>query len=142
MVNIFKKKPLPRTLKSVYTDMDKATDEAAGFVPADTSVTNAKLATDLKVGSVAALDTTEKTEVVGAINEVDAKVETNILDIADRYEKPELGVPKANLVQAVQDSLDVADTVGAVASLTTEEKASIVGAINELVSRVVALEGA
>ena len=74
MVNIFTKKPLPRTLRKVYEDMNKATDDAAGFVPANSSVTNAKLATDVKVGSVAALTTTEKSNVVAAINELVGRV--------------------------------------------------------------------
>lgn len=38
------------------------------------SITNAKLATDVKVGSLATLDTTEKASVVGAINEVAALI--------------------------------------------------------------------
>lgn len=36
----------------------------------DGSITNAKLATDVKVGSLASLDTTDKSSVVGAINEL------------------------------------------------------------------------
>lgn len=38
----------------------------------DGGITNAKLATDAKMGSLAALTTTEKTSAVGAINELDA----------------------------------------------------------------------
>lgn len=39
----------------------------------DTGITNGKLATDIKVGSLALLTTTEKANVVGAINELDDK---------------------------------------------------------------------
>jgi hypothetical protein len=42
----------------------------------DLAVTNAKLATDVKIGSVAALTTTSKASVVGAINELDAEIGT------------------------------------------------------------------
>lgn len=41
----------------------------------DGSVTNDKLATDVKIGSLVALNTTEKSNVVGAINEVDTRVQ-------------------------------------------------------------------
>lgn len=48
---------------------------AAGFVLgtiSDNSLTNAMLGTDIKIGSLAALTTTEKSSAVGAINEVDS----------------------------------------------------------------------
>ena len=45
-------------------------------MPADGAITNAKLATDVKVGSLAALTTTAKASVQAAINEVNAKVAT------------------------------------------------------------------
>jgi len=45
-----------------------------GEIP-DNSITNVKLATDIKVGSLATLTTTEKSSVVGAINELDAYVD-------------------------------------------------------------------
>ena len=71
--------------------------------PADGSVTNAKLADDVKVGSLAALTTTTKTSVQAAINEVDSHADA-------AYVKPELGIPKTDLVAAVQTSLGKADT--------------------------------
>lgn len=63
-----------------YVDTDIATKAdlisiTQGAV-ADGSVTNAKLATDVRVGSLAALTTTEKGSAVGAINEVDGRVDT------------------------------------------------------------------
>lgn len=44
-----------------------------GEIP-DNSIPNLKLASDIKVGSLATLTTTEKSSVVGAINEIDAYV--------------------------------------------------------------------
>jgi flagellin len=49
---------------------------AVSTAVADTSITNAKLATDVKVGSLAALTTTQKASLVGAINEVDANADS------------------------------------------------------------------
>ena len=43
-----------------------------GTVIDDNSISNAKLASDIKVGSLATLTTTVKTSVVGAINELDS----------------------------------------------------------------------
>jgi hypothetical protein len=56
---------------------DLISDIEAG-VPADTSVTDTKMATDVKIGSVANLTTTSKTNLVGAINEVDAHADAII----------------------------------------------------------------
>lgn len=42
----------------------------------DEAVTNAKLATDVKIGSLASLTTTSKASVVGAVNELDAEIGT------------------------------------------------------------------
>lgn len=71
--------------------------------PADGSVTNAKLADDVKVGSLAALTTTAKTSVQAAINEVDSHADA-------AYVKPEPGIPKTDMAAAVQTSLGKADT--------------------------------
>jgi len=74
----------------------------ADSAPADGSVTNAKLATDVKVGSLAALTPTANTNVVEAINEVDAHADA------------------ANT------------SVGTLANLTTTAKTDLVVAINEI----------
>lgn len=55
-------------LEGLKTVIDNVT---LGEIP-DGSLTNAKLGTDIKVGSLAALATTEKSDAVGAINEVNA----------------------------------------------------------------------
>jgi hypothetical protein len=90
-----------------------------GGTASDNSITNAKLGTDVKAGSLAALTTTLKTSLQAAINEIDADV----------------GVPasltttaKTNLVAAINE-LD--SDVGNPATLTTAAK-KIVDAINEL----------
>lgn len=66
------------------------------------NVTNAKLAADCKVGSLATLTTTEVASAVGAINEVDAHADT------------------ANT------------SIGTLASLTTTAQSSLVAAVNEV----------
>ena len=52
-----------------------AVQAQAGTI-ADNSITNAKLAVDVKVGSLASLTTTEQSSVVGAINELDSDIGT------------------------------------------------------------------
>ena len=47
-----------------------------GTIPPDGSITDAKLATDNKVGSLASLTTTEKSSISGAVNELDADLST------------------------------------------------------------------
>ncbi len=90
-----------------------------GGTAADDSITQAKLGTDVKVGSIAALTTATKVSVVAAVNEIDADV----------------GVPasltttaKNTLVAAINE-LDA--DVGNCATLTTTAK-TVVGAINEM----------
>lgn len=58
--------------KQAAEELVTAIDNAsAGVVPAG-SISNAELAADVKVGSLASLTTTVKTSVVGAVNELDA----------------------------------------------------------------------
>lgn len=85
-----------------------------GAIPDPGTVTNDMLATDVKVGSLAALTTDEKSSVVGAINEVDANCDA-------KYEKPVDGIPKSDLAAAVQASLDLADTALQPGELTLVE---------------------
>jgi len=89
----------------------KTAAEINGFVagtPGDGTITDAKLATAVKVGNVATLTTTEKTNVVGAINEVDAHADASTTAVA-----------------AINSAL------GNMATATTTAK-TVVGAINEL----------
>lgn len=55
-----------------YVD-DVATGVVLGQIP-DNSLTNNKLSSDIKIGSLASLNTTDKSSVVFAINEVDSKL--------------------------------------------------------------------
>lgn len=106
MGEIFRKKPLRRTLKTVYEDVNTAIDGievGEGGTPAEGSITNAMLATGIKVGALGSLTTTEKATVVGAINEVDS-----VADAA--YVKPAEGIPDTDLTTAVQGSLSDADS--------------------------------
>ncbi len=76
-----------------------------GQIP-DNSLTNAKLGTDIKVGSLASLTTTATSDVVSAINEVDANTDTNTnnLDIA-RTAKEDSGTADAYVV-TTDDTFD------------------------------------
>jgi hypothetical protein len=67
------------------------------------TVANVDLATDVKVGSLAALTTDTKDNVVAAINEVDGHADA-------KYTKPGSGIPSTDLATAVQTSLGKADT--------------------------------
>ena len=94
------KKPLRRTLKTVYDDIDNAFEtQAIG----DNSITNAKLGTDIKIGSLASLNTSETSSLVGAINEVDTNADA-------KYTKPGSGIPSTDMTSEVQASLALADS--------------------------------
>ena len=51
-----------------------------GTLPPDGSINNAKLATDVKVGSLASLETTAKASVVGAINDLNRTMNVYMSD--------------------------------------------------------------
>lgn len=86
-----------------YADVEEALQAfesgGSGTIPPDGSITNGKLATDVKVGSLASLNTTVKTDVVSAINEVDGNVDTNTtnLDI-NRIAELDTGAANAYVV--------------------------------------------
>jgi hypothetical protein len=111
-------KGLQRSVSELYDRVTDLEDTGIGSI-SDGAVTNAKLATDVKVGSLAALTTTEKASVVGAINELDADVgaKTSLTTTA-----------KTNLVAAINE-LD--SDIGNPAALNTTAK-KVVDAINEL----------
>jgi hypothetical protein len=52
-----------------------------GGLPADGSITDTKLGSDVKVGSLLSLTTSNKVNIVGAINEVVAKEASDIIDL-------------------------------------------------------------
>ncbi len=114
-------------------DHDGANSKAVSVgTVGDGLVTNAKLATDVKMGSLAALTTSTKASAVAAVNEVDSHADTNATSIGT------LGSLttdiKTNLVVAINevDAHADASLVGDLASLTTSAKNTIVAAVNEV----------
>lgn len=73
----------PSTKK--YVD-DSITGVVLGQIP-DNSLTNTKLGTDIKVGSLAALTTTEKGSVVGAVNELKANADAHAANNVQEFQK-------------------------------------------------------
>ena len=60
-------------------------DNLAPLNIADDSITNAKMATDVKIGSLAALTTDDQDSVTDAINEIDAIIDNSFNADANRY---------------------------------------------------------
>lgn len=90
----------------VLTLVEATADDLNSLTPSgvgDGTITNTKLATDVKVGSLAALATTAKGSIQAAINEIDAAYKL-------KYTKPGTGIPKSDLAAAVQASLNLADS--------------------------------
>lgn len=106
---------------------------AVASIPND-SITNAKLATTIKVGALADLTTTEKATLVGAVNEVDGHADaanTAIGTLASLTTTEQGSVVGA--INEVDSNADAANTaIGTLASLTTTAKTSVVAAVNEL----------
>lgn len=71
-LNAFSGETVQAILEYLKTQVDGV---VLGEIP-DNSLTNAKLGTDIKIGSLATLTTTEKSNVVGAINEIDGEIVT------------------------------------------------------------------
>ena len=89
-----------------------------GQIP-DNSLTDIKLSQDVKIGSLATLNTTEKSSVTGAINEVEA--ETTQLDwqtatVDDR----EIQVSKPTTLKSVKFQLEADIVAGTVVSISTD----------------------
>lgn len=89
----------PTLVEATADDLNSLTPSGVG----DGTITNTKLATDVKVGSLALLTTTQKSSVQAAINEVDGNCDA-------KYTKPGSGIPKTDMAAAVQTSLGLADT--------------------------------
>ena len=88
-------------------DHDGANSKSVSVgTPGDGTVTNAKLATAVKVGALTSLTTTEKASVVGAINEVDANADTAQSTATAKYTKPGGGIPQSDLDAATQAKVD------------------------------------
>ena len=92
-------------------DHDGVNSKLLAAVVADGSVTDAKLAADVKIGSLEALDTTEKGSVVGAVNEVAAAAAAAQGTADAAYVAPEGGIPEEDLDEAAQAKLNAQATV-------------------------------
>jgi hypothetical protein len=122
---------LPNTA-GVMTKITATADEINALSPAaappDSSVTNAKMASDVKIGSLASLATTVKTSIQAAINEIVSNIgalsglsttaKNTIVEAINEvdghadaaYVKPGGGIPSGDMTAAVQASLGKADT--------------------------------
>lgn len=107
----------------------------------DGTITNAKLATDVKAGSLAALTTTEKSSLQGAINEVDLNADAAASAAAAKYTKPGGGIPSTDMTAAVQASLGLADTALQDVSLATATPVNAANASKALTIDGVAIDG-
>jgi len=122
---------LPNT-SGVMTKITVTADEINALsplsAPPDSSVTNAKMADDVKIGSLASLTTAVKTSIQAAINEVVANIGAlaglntgakntivaainEVKSTADaKYLRAVGGIPSGDMTAAVQASLGKADT--------------------------------
>ena len=76
---------------------------------AEGAITDAKMASDTKVGALASLSRRVKTSVVAAINEVEGRADTNAADVAEALAR----------VATNQAASTAADTAGIVADFNT-----------------------
>lgn len=111
-----------------YTVTDSITDEAAIESSSDFSALTNAIARieefNLRLGVLANLTTTEKSNIVGAVNELDAEIANKIGTLSGLTT-----TAKSNVVAAINE-LD--GDIGNKTNLTTTEKGSIVAAINEI----------
>ena len=86
------------------------------------------------IGNLEDLTTTEKTTLVGAINEVDGNCDTNTSNIGTLSSLTT--TETSNLVGAINEVDSHADTnassIGTLSNLNTSEKSNLVGAVNEV----------
>jgi hypothetical protein len=75
---------------TVQSALDTIVAAGSGTIPPDGTISNSKLATDVKVGSLATLTTTEKGSVVGALNEIDANVDLKANKVQEDFIEPTL----------------------------------------------------
>ncbi|MFK7678839.1 M14 family metallopeptidase [Bacillus sp. Wb] len=98
-----------------------------------------------KIGDTSQLETNSKTSLVGAVNEVLTKSNTNLVNMADLSTKiGNLGsletISQTSIVDAINDvnrkTGDSPETIGNLGDLQTTNKSSIVNAINENTTKV------
>lgn len=113
----------PTYLTDYNQDMDKI----------DAGIYGAKSLADINntaIGTLSNLTTTDKTSIVGAVNEVNGKADgigtLSSLTTTD----------KTSLVGAVNEVNEKTNDIGTLANLTTTDKTSLVGAVNEVNSNL------
>ncbi len=128
-------------LRVIFAAIDEAITGVVAGTVGDGTISNLKLATDVKVGSLAGLTTAVKTSVVAALNELDGDVgdlsaltttekgsavgAINELD-SGKYEKPGGGIPATDLEATAQTNLGLAaSAVQGTATITKIIKATI-----------------
>ena len=129
---------------SQYIGTDKPTylvDYNQDMSKIDAGIYGAKSEADTNataIGTLSNLQTTEKSNLVGAVNEVNTNSSNNATHIGDLTNLTT--TEKSNLVGAVNELKTEADgnktNIGTLANLTTTEKANLVGAINEVNSDI------
>ena len=154
--------------KELYDNLQDGIDEAKSSIEVldnslgqtSESLLNTKEALDTltnQVGDITQLDTTDKDNVVGALNEVNTKVEnnetsiekldTNKANAKDVYTKTEvdekvkdindsLDVTNTNVGNNATDISNLTDKVGDTSTLSTTNKTNIVASINEVNTKV------
>jgi hypothetical protein len=92
-----------------------------GGLPADGSITDAKLGSDVKVGSLLNLSTSNKVNIVGAINEVVAKEASDIIDLGGTGRTTETIKSAYDLANSASGNLTthIADTTKHINILTS-----------------------
>jgi hypothetical protein len=137
--DIFTSRPFKHALESVYQNINDKFDE--GVSVADEAITDAKLAVDIKVGSLATLTTEEKGSVVGALNEIDANANTAQSTANAKYTKPADGIPSTDMTAAVIASLGLADTALQAMNFETATPVNAVVATKTLTIDGVVIDG-
>ena len=81
------------------------------------------------IGTLTSLETDAKTDLVSAINEVNSNADTNASNIATNTSN--IATNTSNIATNASNIATNASAIGTLTSLTTDEKGSLVGAINE-----------
>lgn len=129
---------------SQYVGTDKPTylvDYNSDMSNIDTGIYNAQAQATLNetaIGDLSTLDTTAKSSLVNAINEVNTNTDSNTTNIGNLSNLTTTA--NTNLVSAINEVDSEADTnttaIGTLANLETVVKTNLVGAVNEINSNV------
>lgn len=89
------------------------------------------------IGNLADLDTTDKSSAVAAINEINTDITTESTRISGEFDI-EVARLDGEIDANTSDIDNINTTIGPLASLTTEDKTSVVNSINEITRRLLA----